>query len=165
VVQPPADCADAVVVHGTTAKPRAASPIASVAQHFMVCPPVRLLSAKSSKPAATRLARNETARPVLEGSMAEKPDLDRELDRLQRHLPNWGMRLMRWLRSPSSRLVRIPLAILLVLGGFIGFLPILGFWMIPLGLALIAQDVPPLRSPLARFLGFVNRKLAFNGRS
>jgi hypothetical protein len=61
--------------------------------------------------------------------------------------------------------VRIPLAILLVLGGFIGFLPILGFWMVPLGLALIAQDVPFLRGPLARFLGFVNRKLAFNGRS
>jgi hypothetical protein len=93
--------------------------------------------------------------------MAEKPDLDREFDRLQRHLPNWAMRFMRWLRNPSSRLVRIPLAILLVLAGFVGFLPILGFWMIPLGLALIAQDVPPLRVPLARFVGFINRKLAF----
>jgi hypothetical protein len=32
--------------------------------------------------------------------------------------------------------------------------------MIPLGLALIAQDVPALRRPMARFLGFINRKLA-----
>ena len=36
--------------------------------------------------------------------MAQKPDLDGELDRLQRHLPKWAIRLMRWLRSPSSRL-------------------------------------------------------------
>jgi hypothetical protein len=93
--------------------------------------------------------------------MADKPDLDEELDCLQRHVPNWAARMMRWLRSPSSWLVRIPLAILLVLGGFIGFLPILGFWMIPVGLALIAQDVPVLRGPLARLFGFINRKLAF----
>lgn len=35
--------------------------------------------------------------------------------------------------------------LLLVCGGFVGFLPILGFWMIPAGLALIALDIPPLR--------------------
>ncbi len=32
-----------------------------------------------------------------------------------------------------------------ILGGLVGFLPILGFWMIPLGLALVADDVPALR--------------------
>lgn len=35
--------------------------------------------------------------------------------------------------------------LLLVGGGFVGFLPVLGFWMIPAGLALIALDIPPLR--------------------
>lgn len=35
--------------------------------------------------------------------------------------------------------------LLLVCGGIVGFLPILGFWMIPAGLALVALDVPPLR--------------------
>jgi hypothetical protein len=92
--------------------------------------------------------------------MPDKADLNRELDRLQQYLPNWAARLIRWLRSPSCRVIRISLAILLVLCGIVGFLPILGFWMIPLGLALIAQDVPLLRRPMARFLGFVNRKLA-----
>jgi hypothetical protein len=43
--------------------------------------------------------------------------------------------------------------------GFLGFLPILGFWMVPLGLALIAIDVPFLRGPLAAALGMVSRKL------
>ncbi|WP_425091224.1 hypothetical protein [Tropicimonas sp. S265A] len=34
--------------------------------------------------------------------------------------------------------------VLLMLGGVLGFLPILGFWMIPLGLAVAALDVMPL---------------------
>src|SRR5215467_15648034 len=29
-------------------------------------------------------------------------------------------------------------------GGVFGFLPVLGFWMFPLGLVLLADDVPPL---------------------
>jgi hypothetical protein len=39
-------------------------------------------------------------------------------------------------------------------------LPILGFWMVPLGLALLAVDVPFLRGPLGRLLAYINRKLA-----
>ncbi|MDJ0994821.1 MAG: hypothetical protein QNI90_14690 [Dinoroseobacter sp.] len=35
--------------------------------------------------------------------------------------------------------------LLLILGGVLGFLPVLGFWMIPLGLAVAALDVAPLR--------------------
>jgi hypothetical protein len=92
--------------------------------------------------------------------MPQKPDLDREIDVLVQYLPDRAGRLIRWLRGPSCRVIRVTLAILLVLGGIVGFLPILGFWMIPLGLALIAQDIPALRRPMARFLGFINRKLA-----
>ena len=66
---------------------------------------------------------------------------------------------MAWLRQPSSRLVRIPLAILLILGGIFSFLPVLGIWMLPLGLLLFAQDVPMLQPPLARLLAWVERKL------
>jgi hypothetical protein len=35
-----------------------------------------------------------------------------------------------------------------MIGGVFGFLPIVGFWMIPAGLALIALDIPPLRRRL-----------------
>ncbi len=63
-----------------------------------------------------------------------------------------------WVRKPSSRLVRIPLAILLVIGGIFSFLPVLGLWMLPLGLILIAQDVPFLQGPMARMLGWIERK-------
>ena len=38
--------------------------------------------------------------------------------------------------------VRWSLAILLILGGLLSFLPILGIWMLPLGLMLLAPDSP-----------------------
>jgi len=85
-------------------------------------------------------------------------DLDYQSERFERKLPDKAARLARWLRRPSSRWVRIPAALLLIAGGFIGFLPILGFWMIPLGLLLIAQDVPFLRPPMARALNWLQDK-------
>ena len=33
----------------------------------------------------------------------------------------------------------------LIVGGILGFLPILGFWMLPLGIVLISDDIPWLR--------------------
>ena len=36
---------------------------------------------------------------------------------------------------------------LLVIGGLFSFLPILGIWMLPLGLLLLAQDIPVLKRP------------------
>jgi hypothetical protein len=63
-----------------------------------------------------------------------------------------------WVRKPSSRYVRIPLALLLIVGGIFSFLPVLGFWMLPLGLVLVAQDLPFLEKPLALLLGWIERK-------
>jgi len=41
---------------------------------------------------------------------------------------------------PKNRIIRITLGILFVVGGFFGWLPILGFWMIPLGLLFLSID-------------------------
>ena len=46
---------------------------------------------------------------------------------------------------PRSRILRIAIGLLLILGGLLGFLPILGFWMIPLGLIVLAEDFPVVR--------------------
>ena len=54
--------------------------------------------------------------------------------------------------------MRIPLALLLMLGGVFSILPVLGLWMLPLGLILIAQDVPMLEKPVAQSLGWMERK-------
>ena len=46
---------------------------------------------------------------------------------------------------PQSKPIRIGLGILLVAFGLVGFLPIVGFWMIPLGLLVLSVDVPIVR--------------------
>ena len=48
--------------------------------------------------------------------------------------------------------LRAPLGVPLMCAGVIGFLPILGFWMLPLGVAFIALDIPPLRRRLVSWV-------------
>ena len=51
----------------------------------------------------------------------------------------------RTITLPASRLARIGIGIALVLCGIVGFLPVLGFWMIPLGLIVLSIDLPWVR--------------------
>jgi purine-cytosine permease-like protein len=46
---------------------------------------------------------------------------------------------------PRNMLLRVLLGLLLVIGGLLGFLPILGYWMLPLGLLILSIDFPPVR--------------------
>ena len=91
--------------------------------------------------------------------MTRAPDFDEEMDRLQDHMPDWAGRKFDRLRHPRAVWVRVPAGIALTGGGVLGFLPVLGFWMLPIGLALLAYDVPPMRPPLAKVLRFANRKI------
>lgn len=68
-------------------------------------------------------------------------------------------RLIPPLRGPMSTLrrdswfpIRFPIAILLIAGGVFSFLPILGVWMLPLGLLLLAVDLPILRGPISALI-------------
>jgi hypothetical protein len=78
--------------------------------------------------------------------------LDRAFDGLERETPDRLTRTIRWVRSPESRWVRLPLGILLIVASFFWFLPVIGIEFLPIGLLLIAQDVPFLRRPVARFM-------------
>jgi hypothetical protein len=40
--------------------------------------------------------------------------------------------------------LRLPLGLLLMVGGVFGMLPVLGFWMLPLGAAVALLDLQPL---------------------
>ncbi|NRP73845.1 hypothetical protein ILFOPFJJ_04761 [Ensifer psoraleae] len=46
---------------------------------------------------------------------------------------------------PDSPVLRILVGTLLIVGGVLGFLPVLGFWMIPLGLLVLSHDIPAIR--------------------
>jgi hypothetical protein len=48
-------------------------------------------------------------------------------------------------RLPQTRTARITVGLLLIVGGILGFLPVLGFWMLPLGLLILSQDLAPVR--------------------
>jgi hypothetical protein len=62
-----------------------------------------------------------------------------------RRAVQWGDRHV----PPGLRSV---IGLLLMAGGVLGFLPLLGFWMLPIGLAFIALDIPPLRRRLLAWL-------------
>src|SRR5712675_1962894 len=87
-----------------------------------------------------------------------KSEIDRHFAWFEARLSPRPARFVGWLRKPSSRYARIPLALLLIVGGIFSFLPVLGLWMLPLGLLLFAQDVPALQKPMARMLGWIERK-------
>jgi len=46
---------------------------------------------------------------------------------------------------PRSRLARISTGSIFIVLGIFGFLPILGFWMVPVGLIILSYDVPAAR--------------------
>jgi hypothetical protein len=79
------------------------------------------------------------------------------VERLIDRLPKRAQAPTRWLRRPSSRWLRIPAGVLLVVGGFLSILPLFGLWMLPLGLLLLAEDVPPLRWVRDRILERIQR--------
>ena len=91
--------------------------------------------------------------------MSDKADFDEEMDRFQGHMPDWAGRNFDRLRQPEAVWVRVPAGIALIGGGVLSFLPVLGIWMLPVGVALLACDVRPMQPPLARALRFANRKI------
>jgi hypothetical protein len=91
-------------------------------------------------------------------SSEHRAELDRHFAWFEGKMPPRCAKFIGWVRKPSSRLVRVPLAMGLIIGGIFSFLPVLGLWMLPLGLILIAQDLPFLQGPMARMLGWIERK-------
>ncbi len=83
--------------------------------------------------------------------------LNRQFDRLRRDYPRFGGVLFR-LSRPGWAVVRVPTGILFALGGLLAILPIFGLWMIPVGLLLLAVDVPFLRRPVAAFIIRLRRR-------
>ena len=97
--------------------------------------------------------------PDASGGKSGKPDFHEEMDRFEGHMPDWAGRNLKRLRHPRAVWVRVPAGVALTGGGVLSVLPGLGLWMLPVGLALLAHDVPVMRRPLARVLRFTNVKI------
>ena len=85
--------------------------------------------------------------------------LHRQFEALSRAVPVTRPVTERLLRD-GMRIVRLPVAFLLILGGFFSFLPVFGVWMLPLGLMLLAVDVPLIRPTVSA--GFIRTRRRFS---
>jgi UPF0716 family protein affecting phage T7 exclusion len=46
---------------------------------------------------------------------------------------------------PAAQWLRVVIGLIFIVGGLLGFMPILGFWMIPVGLLILSVDIPMVR--------------------
>jgi hypothetical protein len=87
-----------------------------------------------------------------------KQELDRAYDGLEKEVPDRVARAIRWLRNPKARWIRLPVGVLLIVLSFFWFLPVVGIELLPIGLLLIAVDIPFLQKPVARAVLWLERK-------
>ena len=102
----------------------------------------------------------ETPGPALTRGSGRDQNHDRErrLELLIRRLPRRLQGPVRWLRQPRARWLRIPAGLLLIVSGVFSILPILGLWMLALGLVLLAEDLPPVRRGTDSVLIWIERR-------
>jgi len=90
------------------------------------------------KPAPSHLSPRQRARLRLE----------RQFDAIGRQFPPLN-RPLAAIRTRGWWIIRLPIALLFIAGGMLAILPFLGLWMLPVGLLLLAVDLPLLRAPLS----------------
>ncbi|HEY4191262.1 MAG TPA: hypothetical protein VGM46_01330 [Mesorhizobium sp.] len=61
-------------------------------------------------------------------------------------------------KMPRSRWARIAIGLALTILGLFGFLPILGFWMVPLGLLVLSYEFASVRRLRRRFVIWWGRR-------
>ena len=81
--------------------------------------------------------------------MTRIPDFHEEMERFQNHIPTWVGHNLNRLRGDRAKWLRVPTGVALIGGGVLGFLPlpVVAVWMLPVGLALLAHDIPTM-SPI-----------------
>ncbi len=61
---------------------------------------------------------------------------------LKQRIALFMYRTLTWGRDHVAPGMRSLIGIAFMVGGVFGFLPVLGFWMLPLGAAFVAMDLP-----------------------
>jgi hypothetical protein len=99
------------------------------------------------------------------------PMADRQKRRLDRQLRAMAVAfpvlapLISAIQGRPGMLMRLPLGLFLVIGGTLGFLPVLGFWMLPLGFLVLAIDLPALRPVVSAAIIRVRRRWQTRNRN
>ena len=91
------------------------------------------------------------------GDQNSLPHHERRIERLISRLPGRLQTAILWLRRPGLRWVRVAAGVLFIAGSFLSILPIFGIWMLPLGLILLAEDIPGVRRARDRLLDWIER--------
>ena len=76
------------------------------------------------------------------------------MDEKRRALKKTLSRLMHRMKNHPSILVRYGVAVLFLIGGFLWFLPVLGLWMLPVGLVLLFARSPTYWRLRRRFVSW-----------
>ena len=97
------------------------------------------------------------AEGVAPPSKAASPHHEQRIERLIGRLPERLQTIIRWLRRPGLRWIRVLAGLLFIAGAFLSILPVFGIWMLPLGLMLLAEDILPVRRVRDRFLNWIER--------
>jgi hypothetical protein len=80
------------------------------------------------------------------------------------HIPRRKVHILgRTLHLPHSKPARIAIGGTLVAGGILGFLPVLGFWMVPLGALVLSHDLPWARRHRRRLAVWWEKRRRRNG--
>lgn len=69
------------------------------------------------------------------------------------------LRLLQWGNRRVPVGVRSVIGVFLMLAGVFGFLPIVGFWMFPLGLAFVALDIPWTRKHIHDWMDRLEKRV------
>jgi hypothetical protein len=89
-------------------------------------------------PVGAGMSTQEQDRVLFEGAYAE----------LVKELPEFVARALARISGPGMTWARISVGIVFVVGGFLSFLPVLGIELLPLGVLLLAHDLPVLHRPV-----------------
>lgn len=84
---------------------------------------------------------------------------ERQFDIMERKIPALR-RPLTAIRARGWWIIRLPIAVLFIVGGFLAVLPFFGMWMLPIGLLLLAVDFEVLRGPLSVLIVRARRRIA-----
>ena len=81
---------------------------------------------------------------------------------LRRRIAATCCRALYWGQNHVAPGLRSLIGFMFMVGGVFGFLPILGFWMFPLGVAFVALDVPQARHKIDDWMAALAREARLN---